>query len=88
MSVPRRLNITVCHQCQKACGEEELRLEHQFKKQKKTSKIAFCCQRCMMDYFELWERVQDRVDAKVKKELKELHKRVCPACVRRFEEIV
>lgn len=88
MAVPRKFRFTECHQCKLICKDETIKLTHTFRGMpRQKSVLVFCSQVCMMDYFEMRERVVDRVEAQVAKELKELHKRVCPACVRRFAEL-
>lgn len=87
MAVPKKLLIEECDHCSRACTGEEIRLQHTFLKEKRVSSLVFCSQVCMWEYFGIPEKVQERVDALKKKELDELYKRVCPACVRRFDEI-
>lgn len=87
MPIPRKIGVEECVHCRFPCKEQVYRITHRYLDGRQSKDLVFCCWRCMMDYFEVVEKIQDRVDRQVQKEKRELHKRVCPACVRRFAEL-
>lgn len=87
MRALRKHKIEECVHCRQVCKDEKILLVHQFLDEDRETVVIFCGQACMMEFFEMQERIQDRVDARIKRELQELHKRVCPACIRRFNEL-
>ena len=89
MSVAKKLAAVVkeCAHCLGFCANETFQITHQFVGSKKRSTLLFCSKECMVEHFEIHEQVLERISVQVKKEIAELHKRVCPACVRRFAEL-
>jgi hypothetical protein len=87
--IPKKLadQVPECAHCSNVCTKEVFKIEHQVIGLKKKSILRFCSAECMVEHFEIHERVEDRVEFRVRKEINELHKRVCPACVRRFAEL-
>ena len=77
-----------CDHCQELCAEEVFQITHRYVKKKGKSVLTFCSTRCMIEHFEVHERTEEKIEQRVKKELSELYKRVCPACVRRFADLV
>lgn len=90
MRVPRKLNIDECTRCREACAGEVWALTRwklSGRKKEKKETISFCGLLCLIEHFELKERMLDKLDALLRKEKSELYKRVCPACVRRFLDL-
>ena len=90
MRVPRKIQVEECSQCKKPCTTNVWSLTHRKlsgKRRGKTENSVFCSQTCIIEHFEIQERMLEKLHQLLQKEKAELHKRVCPACVRRFVEL-
>jgi hypothetical protein len=85
MSVPNKIGVQECSQCHFPCTKEIFKLSHRtFKNTRYSQDLVFCSRVCLIEYFEIHERVQDKIEKELKKEKSILYKMICPACVRRF----
>jgi hypothetical protein len=87
MPVPRKLKFHQCSKCQTTCAKEVYTINHRFLDGPKSRELVFCSWACLIEHFEVKERMLEKLHQLLKKEKTELYKRVCPACVRRFHTL-
>lgn len=74
----------LCAFCQMPAEKELYTLTHRYAGEKKVDAVLnFCSWECLETH--LWdEKIRDKVNQEIEKEVKWLQKQVCPACVRRI----
>ena len=87
MPVPRKLRLHHCLQCERACTKEVFTLNHRFLDGPSSKELVFCSWACLLDHFEVMERMLEKLHRLLSKEKAELYRRVCPACVSRFHTL-